>query len=235
MIGIIFDCDGVLVDSEVAHFLSWQETLRKRGIFWQKENHYAMSGYPGSIIAQKFCELFDLKSPELLLEDKRSFFQNLQAKGFNQMQRGGSLLRHLFEKKQDYKITLGIASGARKKEILLNLKHQGILHFFDVIVSGYDDLSDYHDIEGTNKPKPYIYLHAAKLLGIEPRYCAAIEDSGPGILAANLAGMVTFAIPNEFTKGHDFSSATYLLSSEDEIDMEEFLRKLFFSLKRICF
>ena len=116
-----------------------------------------------------------------------------------------------------------------KKEILINLKDHEIIDAFDVVVSGQDDLSHYLDPEGVNKPKPYIYLHAAKLLGLEPSECVAFEDSYTGLLAASKAGLITFAVPNTFTREQDFSLATFKIEPHEEINMEEFFQKLLMS------
>lgn len=69
---------------------------------------------------------------------------------------------------------------------------------FDVIVS-VADLAEYTDLEGINKPKPYIYLQTAKLLGLHPEQCAAIEDSRTGISSAVNAGCISVAVRNAYT------------------------------------
>ena len=91
---------------------------------------------------------------------------------------------------------MGLASASPKDEILLNLQQHQIEHLFDVIISGKDDLSEYNDPEGVNKPKPYIYLHAAKLLDISPQQCVVIEDSRSGVTAGVDAGCFVIAVPN---------------------------------------
>ena len=96
----------------------------------------------------------------------------------------------------------------------------------DYIVSGHEDLTEYHDPEGVNKPKPYIYLQAAKKLGVTPSECIAIEDSGPGIQSAADAGCYTVAIPTEYTAQHDFSHAHLLLNTLSGIDIETFFKKI---------
>ena len=54
----------------------------------------------------------------------------------------------------------------------------------------------------------------------------AIKDSGPGVLAASRAEMITFAIPNEFSQNHDFSKATYRLTPHTEIELEAFFQQI---------
>ncbi len=128
----------------------------------------------------------------------------------------------LFQEKKKRGLKFGVASGARKKEILLHLKAIGINTFFDVILSGKDDLSEYRDSEGTNKPKPYVYLKTAKMLGLIPEECIAIEDSGIGIKAAVSAGCFTIAVPNAFTKAHDLSRAHLQIDSFAGISVDAF-------------
>lgn len=82
------------------------------------------------------------------------------------------------------------------------------------------------DLEGVNKSKPYIYLHAAKLLGFAPQECVAFEDSSPELTAAVRAGLITFAVPNHYTKKQDFSEAEFVISSSTELDLEDFLQKV---------
>lgn len=72
----------------------------------------------------------------------------------------------------------------------------------------------------------YIYLHTAQQLGLHPSRCVAFEDSGPGVLAAIRAGVLTFAVPNSFTKDHDFSQAAFIIDPSSEIDMEDFFKKI---------
>lgn len=226
MIGIIFDCDGTLVDSEYAHFLSWQAALKKRGVALNMEGFFSLSGNSGAYIAEKFLKQFNLDSVEAILADKREVYHELHKKGIAPIERTVNFVKQLALLKEEKGLKLGVASAAVKEEILLNLKNLGISEVFDVIVSGKDDLIHYRDPEGVNKPKPYIYLHTAKLLGLNPADCVAFEDSGPGVLSASRAGLVTFAVPNSFTMRHDLSPASYRIEQDEEIDLEDFFQKI---------
>ena len=77
----------------------------------------------------------------------------------------------LSENKERLALKLGLASSAPKEEILINLKQVGLENAFDLVISGSDDLEKYIDEEGKNKPKPYIYIEAAKRLNIFPELC----------------------------------------------------------------
>ena len=95
----------------------------------------------------------------------------------------------------------------------MNLKHIGLEHEFDLIISGSDDLESYMDGDGKNKPKPYIYLEASKRLNISPEHCLVFEDTEAGIEAATTAGMIAIAIPNWMTKEQNFSKANKVINS----------------------
>ncbi len=226
MLGIIFDCDGTLIDSEELHFLSWNEALGKRGVALTREEYFSLSGQSGIYISQKLYKMHALDSAEGIFQDKKISYHALQKKGIPPIERMVRFVRQLVQKKEELGIKMGIASAATKQEILVNLDQLELTEAFEAIVSGADDLAGYSDPEGVNKPKPYIYLHAAKGLGIQPAECVAFEDSAPGVLAAVRAGLITFAVPNAHTKYQDFSSATYCIGEQDEIDVDEFFRKV---------
>jgi HAD superfamily hydrolase (TIGR01509 family) len=231
MIGIIFDCDGTLINSEEAYFLSWQKALQLRNGSMPFEEYITYAGHPSAYIAQKLHEKVNVDSPEAIIKDAKKAFQEEHHHVITPIERTLKFVRELSRKKHELGIKLGVASAADKNELLTNLNRFGLIDYFEFIVSGKDDLADYRDPEGVNKPKPYIYLHTAKLLGIDPSRCIAFEDSGPGVLAASRAGMVTFAVPNFFTQKHDFSPAAYTIDSSTEIDVEEFFQNIHASLK----
>lgn len=223
---IIFDCDGTLVDSEQSHHLSWQYALSKWDIPLAEADYYPYVGKTGSTISRSFCKQFQLESSETLLKDKKVIYDDLlKNRNVPSIERTLRFVRHLITRKKELGLKLGVASAAPKEEILLNLNFLGITEAFDVIVSGKDDLSGYSDPEGVNKPKPYVYLHAAQLLEVEPQECIAFEDSTSGVIAANHAGMFTVAVPNRFTKLHDFSLAHLIIAQDQEIVLEELLQR----------
>ena len=81
MIGIIFDCDETLIDSEYAHYLSWQEALKKRGVSIETEDFFSLSGNSGEHIAKILLERFELDSVEAILADKRLAYHEIHKRG----------------------------------------------------------------------------------------------------------------------------------------------------------
>lgn len=225
-IGVIFDMDGILVDSEYAHFLSWQRALEK----W-KETDFAVEEYPQFVgqssaqIAQSLSDRFGVETPEKLLKEKKTCYEELQRLGIPPMEGVVAFVQELSAKKKKYRLKLAVASAAKRDEITLNLRHIDLDTAFDVVISGMDDLSGYQDAEGTNKPKPYVYLEAAKQLGLPTCRCIAFEDSYTGVLAATRAGVYTYAVPHKYTSRHDLNRANKIVQSFSEISVDCLLQQ----------
>ncbi len=202
---VIFDCDGVLVDTEYLKFQAWQEALASVNIDFTLEDYMPLVGHSTHHILRMISAAKGIPIPEEVIEKRNERYKTLQAEGVPPIQDLIEMLRMIKAERTDMKI--GLASSAPREEILVNLRHIGLDNAFDVIVSGHDDLDAYEDAEGKNKPKPYIYIEAAKRLGIDPSLCCVFEDTAAGIEAAAGAGMFAIAVPNRFTKGQDFSKA----------------------------
>jgi beta-phosphoglucomutase len=224
---IIFDCDGTLVDSEQFHFLAWQSAFQKKGYSLDKEFYINnFSGIGDVAISEMATAILGFNYSEELLRDKNQFYADYQKDGISPVTSTVEFVKQIFQEKEKYGLKLAVASAARKEEILHNLKSLNIEHYFDVILSGRDDLFEYQDPEGTNKPKPYIYLKAAKLLGFKPEECIAIEDSRTGVTSAVSAGCIAIAIPNDYTRVHDLSHAHIKIESLAGIDVDAFLEMI---------
>lgn len=225
MKAVIFDCDGTLVESEDFHFLAWQAALQKKGYTWTKEDYIQHFVGLGDLETSKvITQTLKIADCGTLLNDKNAFFESYQTAGIPPIASTVAFVRELFKAKEKYGYKLAVASGAKKREILKNLKDVNIDHCFSVILSGRDDLAEYQDPEGTNKPKPYVYLKAANELGLKAEECIAIEDSKTGVTSARSAGCFTIAIPNEYTCAQDLSQAHLKLHSFKDLSVEEFFK-----------
>lgn len=220
---IIFDCDGTLVDSEEVHYLGWRHAFAKFGYHLSPEDYTAkFAGRGEHYVAQRANDLTGFNCAGEILRDKVDYFHQTQLRGIAPIAPTMEFLHRLVQVREFLGLKLAVASGAGKQEILRNLRHHQIEHFFDVILSGQDELAEYQDPEGTNKPKPYVYQKTAKLLGVAPEECIAIEDSSPGVTAAVTAGCKTIAIPNRYTKGQDFSHAHFLFETFEGVEILDF-------------
>jgi beta-phosphoglucomutase len=223
---VIFDCDGTLVDSEHAHFLAWRYAFQNQGYELTEREYMTFVGKGHLIVLQRAIDMIGFDCSKELSKDKEQYFGKLQLTGIPPISSTVEFLHLLAKEKNNYGIKLAVASGARKEEILHHLKNLGIESYFDVVLSGYDDLTEYEDPEGTNKPKPYIYLKAAKMLGLSPAQCVAIEDSHPGVSSAVTAGCITIAIPNHYSQNHDLSHASLKIDSFADLSINGFFDKI---------
>lgn len=219
---IIFDCDGTLVASEEAHLMAWKRVADDWKVTLSHEDYISYVGKPDLLIAERIKPEATLE----LLRQKINYYGEYIAKGLPPITGTVDFVKRLIEEKNQHPLKLGVASAATKREIMINLKSLEIDHFFDVILSGQDDLNHIDDPTGVNKPKPYIYLHAAKLLGVSPLECIVIEDSHTGVSAGVDAGCITVAIPNCHSKHQDFSKAHFIFESLSGFSVKEFLEKI---------
>lgn len=219
----IFDCDGTLVESEEAHLLSWQKAAKEFGCSLPYEDYLIFVGKSDAAVAEFVSEKIDV-SPAKLYERKREIFFEYQNDGLPPISATIAFLHLLIASKDKLGLKLAVASAAGKREILRNLQSLKVDNAFDVVLSGQEDLDEYNDPEGVNKPKPYIYLHAAKLLGVNPSECIAIEDSHTGVAAGTSAGCFTIAIPNYHSQNHDFSAAHLIIDKLSDFSVEDLLK-----------
>ena len=211
---IIFDCDGVLVDTEYLKFKAWNHALAKYNIAYTIDEYLPVVGYSSEKIANEIIKQKEIHiDTRILIEEKNTIYKHYQTLGVPPIQEAVYFLKNLLANKLKYKIKIGLASSAPYLEILSNLKNIGVNpKDFDAIVSGEDDLKHISDPEGVNKPKPYIYEIIAQLLNVKPENCIVFEDTNAGVEAASAARMKVFGVPNTFTSKHDFSKAAGIIT-----------------------
>lgn len=214
---VIFDCDGVLVDTENLKFQAWREALNKYKIDFILEDYLPLVGHSSEKIA---AEIEHQKKTQFdktrLIQEKNAIYKARQAEGVPAIPEAVTFLKTLLKNKAEYQVAVGLASSASHAEINRNLQSIGVNpKDFDAIASGDDDLKHIKDAEGTNKPKPYIYQIIAKTLKVAPDQCIVFEDTQAGVEAAYSAGMRVFGTPNEFTQNHDFSKTVKVMSFKD--------------------
>lgn len=206
---LIFDMDGVIIDSEPIHFESDRITMREYGIEISDDVLIRYVGVTNPAMWAELKELYNLDSSidELLekqLKHKFDLFGTRKLKAID----GICELVNLLKEKG---IKIGLASSSPRVFIELILKNLEIIDFFDVIVSGDDVLK--------SKPEPDIFLRASKLLGVEPKDCMVIEDSEHGVKAAKSAGMKCIGYINVNSGNMDLSYADLQVASIRDIDI----------------
>lgn len=180
---VIFDLDGLLIDSKGA----WNETdrilLEKRGIRLTEEvlRKVHGTGQKESIEAYKKYSGLEGDTKELIKE-RREIFYNLVKNDLRILDGGEEIVRKL---SKDF--ILAIATGGHKKEKVLEILSKfNLATYFPIIVSSDEVLN--------GKPSPDIYFYTAKKLGVEPKECLVLEDAPNGAIAGKRAGMVVFGV-----------------------------------------
>jgi HAD superfamily hydrolase (TIGR01509 family) len=185
---VIFDCDGTLVDSMPAHFDAWCEALAIYGAggVFKEDVFFAMGGRPTRDIVVDLNDEYDLHlDPEAVAFAKReAFLRRLDTVTLiDEIAEFAEALRG--------KVPMAIASGGTRMVVEKILHTVGISDWFDEVVTA-DDVPE-------GKPAPDVFLYAARLLGVVPSKCLALDDAPAGILAAQRAGMQVIAVPSPLT------------------------------------
>ena len=222
---VIFDCDGVLVDTEYLKFLAWQEALARNGIPFTIDEYMPVVGHSSENILLMLSKLKNLEVPKEVIAVKNARYKILQSQGVPPIKEMIAFAHYFADERKNFGIKLGLASSAPREEILHNLQQVGLESAFDLIISGSDDLDGYTDREGKNKPKPYIYMETAKRLGVSPAQCLVFEDTAAGIEAAAGAGMIAIAVPNQFTLTHDFSKAKAVIRDYQALPRSQIVKE----------
>lgn len=204
---VIFDLDGLLADTERLHCRAYQEVLRAEGAVLTEAEYFEHWVRAGKGIQEWVADKGLNLDPLRLRADKARRYLQLLRTSLRPMDGVVSLLESLHGNK-----TLALASSSYRDAVDGVLAGLNLSGYFKAIVSG----SDVANV----KPAPDIFLAAAGRLGAAPPECLVIEDAEKGVLAAHRAGMYCIAVPNEHTRRHDFSKATRVCSSLNEITLE---------------
>jgi beta-phosphoglucomutase len=220
---IVFDCDGVLVDTERLKFEAWKEALKTITSF-ELEDYMPLVGGSSEAIANQIKLLKNVEFDEkILIIEKDGIYRTKQAAGVPIFNDAVLFLKDLINQKNQLNMKLALVSSAPLSEIYINLQQIGVEKTdFDAVLSGKDDLKPLYGDRDVNKPLPYIYQLCSERLGIAPENCIVFEDTHAGVISAVGAGMDVIATPNDFTRTHDFSKALSIRSFS-EMNINEFV------------
>ena len=181
---VIFDLDGLLINSESAWDKAYFVFLKKHNVIDKPEISEKMTGMGlKDAIKIMIDELGLIGDVDELTEDYRQLFYDVFLKEKHVLMQGaGDLVQKLTSKYQ-----LAVATGGHTSEKCSQiLKNIGIDKYFRVIVSS-DDVNK-------GKPAPDVYLETARHLGVQPLKCLVLEDAVNGVLAAKAAGMLVYGV-----------------------------------------
>jgi len=204
--GIIWDLDGVIVDSAPFHFETWREFAAARGRVYTEEDFRQTFGMRNQdILLYIFGEKLERGVLETWSHEKEERFRSLIRGSVEPLPGVLTLVRAL----DTAGYQQAIASSTPLKNIHLILKGLAILDFFDVIISGEDVVR--------GKPDSEVFLKVAKAMSLDPERCLVIEDAAVGIEGAKRAGMKSIGVTNTLP-GERLSSPDLVVGSLEEVD-----------------
>jgi HAD superfamily hydrolase (TIGR01509 family) len=181
---VVFDLDGVLVDSEHVWDEVREALARERGGHWHERAQADMMGMSSTEWSRYMHDVIGLaESPEEIDAEVVRRMQERYAAEIPLIDGAVEAVRRI-----GGSFRLAVASSSNRPLIDLVLERAGLASFFEATVSS-------EEVE-RGKPAPDVFLEAARRLGVAPERCTAVEDSANGIRAARAAGMRVVAIPN---------------------------------------
>ncbi len=214
---VIFDMDGVIVNSEPLHHLAYKKMFEEFKLDVSNSLYESFTGQSTYSICEQLCEIFDLKvdANSLVLSKRKHFkiiFENDSS--FEMIDGAMNLIKDYFENN----LTLVLASSASMTNIERIFKKFDLNKFFKAKISGAD-LKE-------SKPNPEIFIKAAQLAGFKKEECIVIEDSTSGIMASKSAGIYCVGYNSYNSKNQNYDNANLVVSDLNEIKFSKISKEL---------
>jgi len=205
---VLWDMDGVIVDTMDYHYGAWRDILKEMGIVFNKKDFIPLFGQRHDNIV-RFALGDDISPQELeaLSDRKQALYRERVSKDIKPMPGAIELIKSLNE----YKIKTALASSATPENIDVILRGLGIQECFQATVNGPE--------VAEGKPSPLIFQLAARKLGVEPANCVVIEDAVAGVTAAKKAGMKCVAVTNS-NPGEKLKNADLIVDTLEKVNIE---------------
>ena len=194
-LAVIFDMDGVLLDSEPLHYEAVRVILAEQGVEFPLEDYVRYLGTTLPSTWDDLCSRYPITMPF------EQFETRYHADVLVQYQAGAPLIRgarELAARLRDAGVPIAVASSSHREWVEAALIGAGLREFFDQTTAG-DEVSE-------GKPSPEIYLTAARKLDVDPAACIAIEDAPAGVESARAAGMKVVLVRSELTDQLDLAA-----------------------------
>ena len=215
---VIFDLDGLIIESEAIYSQIWQREFAKVGLAFDMAGyqnligaHTVIGGYrPHQVLADHLNNGITARDLRAAVEEEA--YQSIVT---------GDAKPGVFQVLDEAKrrgFLLAVGSRSDDAWVHGHLKRLGIFERFDTIVTA-DDVRN-------AKPEPDIFLKVLENLGVAPQNALVLEDSNNGVVASHRAGIRVVAVPNEVTCGSDFSLATAILPSLEALNLDDYFPAL---------
>jgi beta-phosphoglucomutase-like phosphatase (HAD superfamily) len=220
--GIVFDFDGLILDTERPVFVAWQEAFLDHGCppltldEWAHEIGTAGGLDLVEMIRTRATRPFDEQAMDARRRRRRDELLALETT------RPG--VDAWLDEAETLGIPVAVASSSARDWVETHLGRLGLLHRFAFIACFGDRSPGGHELAG--KPAPDTYLAACAAIGVDPGAALAIEDSPHGVAAAKAAGLWCLAVPHEITERLDLSGADLRVGSLADVTIGEVVERL---------
>jgi beta-phosphoglucomutase len=212
-LGVIFDMDGVLVDTGWAHRQAWYDLAQKEGLVMSDEFFRRTFGMQNAAIVPMLRPGISQEDMERLSDWKEQRYRDLMCEHVELATGAGALLADL--KRHGFRLAIGSSAPPENLDVFWG--RLGLGEIFDARVTK-EEITE-------SKPAPQTFLKAAEKLGLAPACCAVVEDAVQGVQAARAAGMPVVAVTT--TRGRrDLARANRVVDSLSELKASDFLALL---------
>ena len=197
---VLFDMDGLMVDTESLATEAFIHSAKKQGYDMTKEETLLVLGFTTKSIYEFWENYFKNSdvSGKQLVDDHYKYIENiLFTTGPRKMPYIEELLKYL--KESNYKVA--VASSSNMNHIINNIEKTELKKYIDEFASGAE-------VEN-GKPAPDVFLLAAERLGVKPEECLVLEDSKAGVIAGSSAGAKVIMVPDMFKPDEECKERTY--------------------------
>jgi len=212
-LGVIFDMDGVLVDTAWAHRRSWYDLAQTEGLAMSEEFFRQTFGMQNDAILPMLRPGISKEQMEHLADWKELRYRDIVKEHVELAPGAEALLEDL--KRQGFRLAIG--SSAPPENLNLFWDRLSLADWFDARVTK-EEISQ-------SKPAPETFLKAAQKLGLAPACCAVVEDAVPGVQAGKAAGMPVVAVTTSRQR-EDLAQADHVVDSLSELKASDFLALL---------
>jgi HAD superfamily hydrolase (TIGR01509 family) len=215
---LVFDFDGLILDTEVPDFESWREIFEEHGFTLSREEWCATIGIGE---AENTFSPYDRLEAALGMPIDRAAIRIQRRKRYLAMIESQSVLPGVLDyldAAREHGLSLAIASSGDFGWVGGHLERLGLSHYFDHVRCS--------DHVSRTKPHPELYLCAVELLGVAPHEAIAFEDSAHGVEAAVTAGLYCVAVPNPMTRDLKLDRAHLKLDSLAALPLPQLLQQI---------
>ncbi|WP_069801298.1 HAD family hydrolase [Thermogemmatispora onikobensis] len=209
LLAVIWDLDGVIIDSAQAHFRAWQRLAQEEGWTLSEEDFRATFGMRNDRILPLLWGEMPPERIRALSERKEAYFRELVRQNPQSLALPGAL--ELLQAVHEAGIAQALASSTPPENIALISELLGLQRYLQVLISG--------EMVERGKPAPDIFLKAAEALQVPPSACVVIEDAVAGIEAAHAAGMRCLAVATT-REPEALDEADLVVRSLSEVNVE---------------